>query len=352
MFSSAAKRSDAAFASASIAASLPASRWRWSSSCSAVSTTEVTIPGLQTTLPLRADRAVAGLGRDPADVERELGGAGERVAALVHRRRAGVRGLARPRDPVALDAERARARRRAGDPSTRARALARCAARGRRPRSRAARRESVARSRSTPYSRERVRRARSRSRRCSSRSSSWSRIEPAAALEPKSERPKRAPSSSAQLTRRTVSGGVPSSAIRRSTSTPATTFRQPSSQPPFGTESMCPPISSARSDSPGSVNHWFPASSISSSAPTSTFARSHSRARSQVSVHATRWAPFSSPVSSWSSRSSATVRDGSSGTGELYGVAACSATRSPRSHAVVRRRSTSSSVTAHSCVRA
>ena len=80
------------------------------------------------------------------------------------------------------------------------------------------------------------------------RSSSWSAIEPAAAHEPKSERPKRAPSSSAQLTSRTVSGGSPSSAIRRSTSTPAMTLSAPSSQPPFGTESMWPPISSARSD--------------------------------------------------------------------------------------------------------
>ncbi len=41
-----------------------------------------------------------------------------------------------------------------------------------------------------------------------------------------------------------------------------------------------------------------------------SFPRSHSRARSHVSVQATRWAPFSSPVSSWSSRSSSTVRDG------------------------------------------
>ncbi len=80
------------------------------------------------------------------------------------------------------------------------------------------------------------------------RSSSWSAIEPAAADEPTSERPKRAPSSSAQFTSRTVSGGVPSSAIRRSTSTPAMTLRHPSSQPPFGTESMCPPIRRARSD--------------------------------------------------------------------------------------------------------
>ena len=101
------------------------------------------------------------------------------------------------------------------------------------------------------------------SRSVSSRRSSWSDIEPAAAEEPKSERPKRAPSSSAQLTSRTVTGGVPSSAIRRSTSTAATTFRHPSSQPPFGTESMWPPISTARSESPRSVHHWLPAASTS-----------------------------------------------------------------------------------------
>ena len=76
------------------------------------------------------------------------------------------------------------------------------------------------------------------SRSVSLRSSSWSAIEPAAADEPKSDRPKRAPSSSAQSTSRTVTGGVPSSAIRRRTSAPARTLRQPSSQPPFGTESM------------------------------------------------------------------------------------------------------------------
>ena len=82
---------------------------------------------------------------------------------------------------------------------------------------------------------------------------------------------------------------MPSSAIRRSTSTPATTFREPSSQPPFGTESMCPPISSDRSERPGSVNHWFPAASIVSTAPVGcTFSRNHARASSQVLVQATR----------------------------------------------------------------
>ena len=55
--------------------------------------------------------------------------------------------------------------------------------------------------------------------------------------EPMSERPKRAPSSSAQSTRWIVSGGVPFSFSRRSTSRPARTPRQPSSQPPPGTES-------------------------------------------------------------------------------------------------------------------
>ena len=52
-----------------------------------------------------ADRAVAGLPRDLAEVERELRRACERVAALVHRRRAGVRGLPAPDHAVALDAE-------------------------------------------------------------------------------------------------------------------------------------------------------------------------------------------------------------------------------------------------------
>ena len=42
---------------------------------------------------------------------------------------------------------------------------------------------------------------------------------------------------------------------------------------------MWPPISSAWSDAPASVNHWLPASSISSVAPVAaTFPRSHSRA--------------------------------------------------------------------------
>ena len=74
-------------------------------------------------------------------------------------------------------------------------------------------------------------------------------------------------------------GRRPCSAIRRSTSTPATTFSAPSSQPPFGTESMCPPINTARSDAPRSVNHWLPASSISSSASVPSSFREPAAAR-------------------------------------------------------------------------
>ena len=107
MSSSRAKRSLASCASASSRASDSAFRWRWSSSCSAVSTTDVTIPGLHTTPPARADGTLAHLRSDRADLERELRCARERVAPLVHRRRAGVRRLSRPGDLVALDSERA-----------------------------------------------------------------------------------------------------------------------------------------------------------------------------------------------------------------------------------------------------
>ena len=62
-------------------------------------------PGLRHDAARGADRAPTDLRGDRADLERELRRAGERVAALVHRRRAGVRRLAAPRDLVALDAE-------------------------------------------------------------------------------------------------------------------------------------------------------------------------------------------------------------------------------------------------------
>ena len=64
------------------------------------------MPGLQTTPPERAHGPTARALGDVPQLERELGGAGERVAPRVHRRRPGVRGLALPRDEVTLDAER------------------------------------------------------------------------------------------------------------------------------------------------------------------------------------------------------------------------------------------------------
>ena len=78
------------------------------------------------------------------------------------------------------------------------------------------------------------------------RASFMSRL-PEQADEPNKLLPNRAPSSSAQSTRRTVTGGLPlyCELMRRRISTPASTLRQPSSQPPFGTESMWPPMSRA-----------------------------------------------------------------------------------------------------------
>ena len=64
------------------------------------------MPGLQVTPP-DVSTAPSPIRCDHAQLECELGGTGERVAALVHRRRTRVRCLAAPGDPVALDPERA-----------------------------------------------------------------------------------------------------------------------------------------------------------------------------------------------------------------------------------------------------
>ena len=216
----------------------------------------------------RADRAVADLGARSSRISSASFAA---PASASRRLSIGVEPACaawpRPRDAASARRRRCRARRRAGGPATRAPAPARCAARGRRPRSRAARARR-ARGRGRRRARASASGSAIPSRSVSSRSSSWSRhragrgrraeeraAEARALLVGPVDEPHRRPAAS------------PSAAIRRSTSTPATTFRQPSSQPPFGTESMWPPISSARSDSPRSVNHWLPASSISSSAP-------------------------------------------------------------------------------------
>ena len=193
----------------------------------------------------RADRAAADARGDLAQLELELRGAGERVAPLVHRSRARVRRLAAPGDAMALDAERpehdaerdvhALEHRPLLDVqlevgggvleltrSPRSRGRGRCRALRSRPAARRRRRRSAAAARPGRASSPRPRSSRTASGRSAR------------------------PSSSAQLTSRTVTGGSPSAAMRRSTSEPATTLSAPSSQPPFGTESRWPPMTSVR----------------------------------------------------------------------------------------------------------
>ena len=157
----------------------------------------------------RADRSAAGARGDVADRERELRRARERVAPLVHRRRARMGRLAPPGDPMTLDAERPEhdSEREVERLEDGALLDVELEVGGRATRARE--RASSARSRSTPCSAS-ASGSEMPSRSESCRSSSWSAIDPAAALDPKRLRPKRAPSSSAQLTSRRVTGGVPS----------------------------------------------------------------------------------------------------------------------------------------------
>ena len=192
-----------------------------------------------------ADGAAADLARDVTDRQRELRRACERVAPLVHRRRAGVRRLAPPGDARALDAERPE-----HDPERQVHRLQHRAlldveleiggcAFELRPRieravevdavlaQRVGQRDPIAVGERTQLVLVAHRAGgRATSRRASGRS----------ALPPRRPSSRAAPSPAACLPRR--SGAAP----RRR----ATTFRQPSSQPPFGTESRCPPITSAR----------------------------------------------------------------------------------------------------------
>src|SRR6266404_2297441 len=132
----------------------------------------------------------------------------------------------------------------------------------------------------------------------SSRASSILRL-PEQADDPKRLLPNRAPSSSAQSTRRTVTGGLPLywALMRLRISTPARTLRQPSSQPPFGTESVWPPIRSELSDSPRKVVQRLTAASVwFSTESASSFFLSQVSVATQVLVKATRCAPFSSAL--------------------------------------------------------
>src|SRR6478672_8799915 len=120
---------------------------------------------------------------------------------------------------------------------------------------------------------------------------------PTAAAEPNRLRLKRAPSSSAQSTSATVTGGVPAAASERSSSNPLITPRAPSSQPPFGTESRWLPTTSVSADSPGSTAHRLPAASVSTSTGrVASDSRSIALASSHSGVHARRREPSGPPV--------------------------------------------------------
>ena len=183
--------------------------------------------------------------RDAIDLRAHLRGGQKGVAPLLHRGAARVRALSAKDDQWRCNAVGARARFRAADPHRAGRAPVRYGARGRRRRRGALCRFPLTRSKSIPGS------ASASTSEIPSLSfrplaSSKSR-KPEHAEEPKRLRPNRAPSSSAQSTSRTVVGGLPAYRVLiwRRISTPARMFRQPSSQPPLGTESMWPPIRSA-----------------------------------------------------------------------------------------------------------
>src|SRR2546426_2930082 len=131
---------------------------------------------------------------------------------------------------------------------------------------------------------------------------------PAAADDPSRLRPNRAPSSSAQSTSLSVTGGFVPACIR-SASSPASTPRHPSSHPPLGTESRWLPTMTVRLDAPGSVTQRLPAESLSTRKPSAaTLPLNQSRASRHIGPHARRCAPSGVEVRTASSRRSAITR--------------------------------------------
>ena len=131
---------------------------------------------------------------------------------------------------------------------------------------------------------------------------------PAAAADPSRLRPNRAPSSSAQSTSFSVTGGVVP-AYMRSASSPAMTPREPSSHPPFGTESRWLPTMTVFAEAPGSVTQLLPAESVPTCSPSSAILPlNHSRASRHTGPQARRCAPSGVEVRAASSRRSAITR--------------------------------------------
>ena len=272
------------------------------------STTLVTMPGFVSAGADRANAAVAAFG-DAINFRAHFCRGEKSVFAAVHRRAAGMRGLAVKSDRVPLDTKRAEHRAERQIEIEQHRALLDVQFEiGGRVLQVPCRNLSPSRNRCRVLSTHRA----TRCRPCPSdaRASSISRF-PEQAEEPKRLLPKRAPSSSAQSTRRTVTGGLPSycASMRRRISTPGERI-QTAIEPAavrhgidvsadekrfFGFAAQRRPKIS------GGVIVNFDAGNASS------FSRNHARALAHIGVNATRCAPFSSPVRARSSLSSSTV---------------------------------------------
>ena len=143
---------------------------------------------------------------------------------------------------------------------------------------------------------------------------------PANAEDPNRLRPKRAPSSSAQSTSRTVIGGLPPycSAMRLSTAYAAIT---PGSRRATRHSAPSPDDFPESAPSPNRrqawSNYFLPHRNDVPPATRSAWSETRSRAFSQVGLHASRCAPFSSAVSSRSSFSRSIALLASTGMGHL-----------------------------------
>jgi hypothetical protein len=127
-----------------------------------------------------------------------------------------------------------------------------------------------------------------------SRSSSGSSgaISPSIARVPKKLPVNRLLSSSHSATTSSVLAGVPWSRRAASAASPPTTPSAPSYRPPEGTVSTCEPVSTTRSDSPGSRPNTLPTASTRACSPASPIHRSRvSRARCQASSYWNRYRP-------------------------------------------------------------
>ena len=213
------------------------------------------------------------------------------VAPHRDRRGAGVARLALESHHPPLDPEDPVERREPQSRPPRAAGPARCAVRRRR-------RSTTARRRQSAPSRAR-RRARRRRRPAVDRRCRPGRRRRRRRACPPPPPTRTASGRNVRLPRRPSRRRSPTPAVRprrgarpRSTSAPASTPRQPSSQPPLGTESRWLPSTIRSGRAPGSVTQRLPAGSmVVSTGMSSNVEANHSRARTHGSVHASRALP-------------------------------------------------------------